>query len=1034
MASMLERIASRPELDGLRTRERDDPAIALLDCWAVVADILTFYTERHAQEGYLATAGEPESLTRLGRLVGYRPRPALGAGGYLAYTLDPGAKALLSVGSQVKSVPAQDQLPQTFETSEELSADAQWNTLAVRRTAPPQVSAIDAPGIDRLTFAGPALNLKAGDRILLLFAIGQEPLARVVARATPEFTLGRTEVDLVRLVTPDLFEAARTAVHRATRATPARAAAARLREALEAACDRLTPDGEPTDRYGALADASRLIAEGIAFLPAQRDATLARWADTEVARAVRAVRAALAAVAAEQLRSLPEAEYLRDLARNLACPDDCERTADDCDRATVLIATASVLPALRRRPSRPPASSRELGTALGDLWDPRSDAVPGLLAAAEPRLAGSIHRAWATQEISVPRQTSAVQVLRVKGRPLAPPRRHEPAGTIEDIHVEGAHDGVLPGTWVVSEQAGEEPQRLVVRVTRVAQLRLPVPAPEGAPPVTVPVTRITVDGLWYAARDGRVPYDDITVWAAGEDLALAEQPVTDDVAGDRIELAQVYTGLRPGRRLVVSGERTDIPGTTGIPGSELAMLAAVQQTLGTNGPGEPVRTTLVLAAPLAYSYRRDTLTIHGNVVPATQGETRSEVLGSGDATRPRQTFTLRQVSPAAPLTHLPANTPGGAEPALTVRVDAVRRHPAEDLSVRGPQDGGYVLTEGPGTASVAFGDGVHGSRLPTGAENVTATYRTGGGARGNLPPGRITQLVSRPLGVSAATNPLPSTGGTDADGPEDTRAGIPLRCHALDRLVSVRDYADFARSRAGIGRAAAARLSDGRREVVHVTVAGADDVPVDASDPLLRSLAAALTEFGDPHLPVTVDVRELVLLVLSAGLKVLPDHSFDTVEPAVRAAVLGTLGFAARDLAQPAHLSEVLAAMQAVPGVDYVDVDVFAGISATANPLALVRLASSLKEAASTVDALPARSAREKHTVGRDATAAPDTLTSIALEHGVSVTELAALNPALRSVQLRKGRELTVFSGIRPAQLAVISPDLPETLILRRIP
>ena len=45
-------------LTGLTTRDPSDPAIALLDGWATVADVLTFYQERIANEGYLRTANE----------------------------------------------------------------------------------------------------------------------------------------------------------------------------------------------------------------------------------------------------------------------------------------------------------------------------------------------------------------------------------------------------------------------------------------------------------------------------------------------------------------------------------------------------------------------------------------------------------------------------------------------------------------------------------------------------------------------------------------------------------------------------------------------------------------------------------------------------------------------------------------------------------------------------------------------------------------------------------------------------------------
>ena len=73
---------------GLTTRDTSDPAIALLDGWATVGDVLTFYQERIANEGYLRTATDRRSILELARLVGYALRPGVAATVYLAYTLD----------------------------------------------------------------------------------------------------------------------------------------------------------------------------------------------------------------------------------------------------------------------------------------------------------------------------------------------------------------------------------------------------------------------------------------------------------------------------------------------------------------------------------------------------------------------------------------------------------------------------------------------------------------------------------------------------------------------------------------------------------------------------------------------------------------------------------------------------------------------------------------------------------------------------------------------------------------------------------
>ena len=73
LETMTARLAAHAELDRLTVRTLDDPSMALLDCWSVVADTVTFYGERALNEGYLGTATQPDSVSRLGRLVGYQP-------------------------------------------------------------------------------------------------------------------------------------------------------------------------------------------------------------------------------------------------------------------------------------------------------------------------------------------------------------------------------------------------------------------------------------------------------------------------------------------------------------------------------------------------------------------------------------------------------------------------------------------------------------------------------------------------------------------------------------------------------------------------------------------------------------------------------------------------------------------------------------------------------------------------------------------------------------------------------------------------
>ena len=115
-------------LKRLTTRQASDPSIALLDAWAVLADVLTFYQERIANEGYLITATERRSVLELAKLIGYRPRPGVSAGVFLAFTVNDGFDGKIPDGTRAQSVPGTGETAQYFETSVTLPAKASGTT------------------------------------------------------------------------------------------------------------------------------------------------------------------------------------------------------------------------------------------------------------------------------------------------------------------------------------------------------------------------------------------------------------------------------------------------------------------------------------------------------------------------------------------------------------------------------------------------------------------------------------------------------------------------------------------------------------------------------------------------------------------------------------------------------------------------------------------------------------------------------------------------------------------------------------------
>ncbi len=167
-SSMLAAISGTESLRALTTRKDEDYTIALIDAWAVVLDVLTFYQERIANEAFLRTALQRRSLLELARLIGYELGPGVAAGTLLAFLLDasPGSprEVTIALGTAAQSLPTKEQVPQTFETTGEFLAKPAWSELKPRPTHPQLFDSTTR----RLYVAGLAANLSPGDPMLLV--------------------------------------------------------------------------------------------------------------------------------------------------------------------------------------------------------------------------------------------------------------------------------------------------------------------------------------------------------------------------------------------------------------------------------------------------------------------------------------------------------------------------------------------------------------------------------------------------------------------------------------------------------------------------------------------------------------------------------------------------------------------------------------------------------------------------------------------------------------------------------------------------
>ena len=512
-----------------------------------------------------------------------------------------------------------------------------------------------------------------------------------------------------------------------------------------------------------------------------------------------------------------------------------------------------------------------------------------------------------------------------------------------------------PSSWMVLEKPDE------VALFRISAVK---EASRADYLLTAKTTRVMLDGPNLA--DFETAVRETTVFAQSDRLMLARVPVTaslpdlsfDGADRDRLVLEDAIPELAPGRMLIVSGRvrPEPVPVTTLLPylhvdgadrfvledaipelapGRMLIVPGRVQPEPAPppgSGPrvSEAVRLlrvdpgleaergpTLVFESGLAHTYERATVAIAANVVSSTHGETRHEVLGSGDASRPFQEFALRET----PLTYVVS--PAGALSTLKVYVNGVRWTEVDALYGAAPHARIYTTRVRPdGRIVVQFGDGVSGARLPTGSENVRATYRVGVGSAGLVAAGQLQLLMTRALGVQSVTNLLDAGGAEDPESLEDARANAPLPVLTLGRVVSLQDYADFARAFPGVAKSHAVWAWIGGVRGVFLTVAAPHGQPITAMSDLHDALLDAATELGDPYVPVRIVEHVKTTFHVAATVIIDAGRLPEDVRRGGAAALRSAFSFDARRLGQPVWLSEVTAAIQGVPGVTGVDVDV----------------------------------------------------------------------------------------------------------------
>ncbi len=815
--------------------------------------VLTEHLDAYANEGFLGTATQWDTLRRLVEMIDYHPAPPASASTRLV--IDAKEAGTLPAGFAVKHTPADGSTPLVFETLEELKVDPAFNSLRPAEYDKNQESL----GGDLLLLEGEVADLKTGQPLVLEDT--KSGILRAYLIAGTRIVEGNTQVR----VTPRLSQRLRkgyTLIH----AKPA---------------EGLAPLG-PAARGAELERVLRLTEEPEGLLPGMV---------INIGDGAKELYRRVVSVIGKRLVLDTNVGPLRlDTARvgypvTITVSAQEERPVDNPD---------AVIYALRVAGDWSRLANRRVAQETVDANNQKHLPFYRVTAARyhpsdsdHPRRGYTILTvAWVKSSHPFPLDNP--QTL------LVPPVGGGPWQS--DTYLE-KKDGHLPAAIVTAKPKKSTAGDLAVVVAgqqaswaRLAAVSVNLEREEAT---------LTAEGGWDDRGGGDYFLTETTVYTHFKEAlhTVDWQENRQSLTGSRVPLASVPPALEKGRLLMV--ERTD--------DATAAFFTTVAKIEG---------TTLVLARDLPAGFTRGNTLVGGNVVLSGHGESKGEkVLGSGDATRANQSFVFAEagVSFVADPTQ-PAGVRAAIDLSVAGRVweqvgSFASSDPADHHYTVRMTEAGYLL--------IAFGDGVRGRRLPSGVNNVRLTYRSGTGLAGNLAAGSAFKPSRPHRLVDKVRQPMAATGGNDREGVESLRENAPATLLTLERAVSLDDFAWLAMAQSSVwqARAFSRPTGLGRNDKVEVVVVPAGGGALGTLAATLTSflVAHAVPEVEVTVLPYEsiTFALEVLLTVDSAA------YNPDLVTAAVKSALQDAFSLRKRKLGQALYLSEVYQVVEGVTGVEH---------------------------------------------------------------------------------------------------------------------
>jgi predicted phage baseplate assembly protein len=968
--------------DLLTTRADDDMAIALMDAWATVADVLTFYQERIANEGYLRTATERRSILELARAVGYELRPGVAASTFLAFTLEDSAqsieKTIIDIGTKVQSLPAQGQLPQVFETIEKLEAMPKWNNLRPRLTKGVQEDLVELlkqkkeKMLPRLIFKGINTGLKPGDGLLFTNSSDQPVAFRIVSTVEPDPLLKRTTVNTIADST-DLANG----------------------QEIESKITTINDNGDQTLSPSSSNKSSQfdlhrdILARPWTESDLKAYVIMNNWSMNDVVKAVNyyneqkpllenelikiyafRIKANFFGHNAPLWTTLPviyrinpnennqeavfpknweisyfnwnyipkspdnddsDFKHLRQILKEgfqIEWKNDPNVARENENKKIKLSTTNTDEPKVSIELNNEPLKATRATLTIernNNTPDIRKDEfiviannTKGTVKLYDKSWPGSINtdsqgKSYGDGQIYLDNKYQGI---------LQSPSGNERASRGSSDREENNNKQGSATSWIVlkGESDSDAAAAAAYKITKVNERTMADFSLSSA------VTGLVIDMIDdNHDRLSKFRLRESTAYVLSEKLELAEQSISHPVGDNTnsIMLDRMVDGLTVGQLVAISGQLVDQPGVVK---NEIAVLSdIVHFEAGTTF------TTLYFTKNLVYRYRRDTVTLNANVIRATHGETKQEVIGSWDQSsqqqqqqqpqmqQQQQRFVLKQ----KPLTYMYAPTSRGVKSTLELRVNEILWKEVDRLYDLKPTDHAYITrTDDDGQTYVVFGDGIKGARPASGMENIVAKYRVGIGTVGMLNESQITLLMNRPLGVRSVINPIAPAGAADPEDLDNARQNASLTVLAMDRIVSFTDCENFVRSFAGIGKAQATLINSSEKKTfVIVTIMSSIGQAIEPTSDLYKNLLEAIDAAKDPLIQIGLGSFNQKLFNIEAKILVAKDRRFENVKANVEAALYNVFSFNSRQFSQSVTLSEIIAIIEKVEGVVATDID-----------------------------------------------------------------------------------------------------------------